>query len=237
MERKYKRVLVKISGEAMFGANGSGFDLNAVSDTCQNIKSVIDAGIGVSLVVGGGNVIRGRDWADNKNVRQEAVDAMGMLSTVVNGILLREVLRSEGITARLVSNLNLPFDVANSNLFALEKMIRKGVVIIFVGGIGIPYFSTDTVAVIGALLSSCDVILKATQTDGIYDKDPRIHEDAVHIRELTYAEAIAQKLAFMDETAISMASVKGIPIYVFSKREPNCLLKALNHEIKLSVVR
>ncbi|MDR1233541.1 MAG: UMP kinase [Holosporales bacterium] len=237
MERRYNRVLIKISGEAMFGAGSSGFDLDVVSNTCQNIKNVIDAGIGVSLVVGGGNFVRGRDWNDNEMVRPETVDAMGMLSTVINGILIRDVLQSKGVPAQMVSNLPLPFDVENNNSFTIRRIVQNGQVVIFVGGIGIPYFSTDTVSVVGALMSSCDVILKATQTDGVYDRDPKIHRDAVHLPEVTYADAISQRLGFMDETAILLASKKGIPIYVFSHREPNCLLMALKHEIRLSVVK
>ncbi|MDR1475855.1 MAG: hypothetical protein LBI20_00860 [Holosporales bacterium] len=231
-----RRVLVKISGEIMVDDRGFGFSLDRVSRICQDVKEVIDAGIGVTIVVGGGNIIRGRDWRDNRIVKPETADAMGMLSTVVNGIMLRDVLAHYEVSAEIVSNLNLPFDISHSNSFNISKMLTQNKVIIFVGGIGLPYCSTDTVSVIAASLSSCDVILKATNVDGIYSGDPKIHQEATYIPEITYREAIDRRLHFIDETALVLASQRNIPIYIFSIEEANCLIRAIKKDIKLSVV-
>jgi uridylate kinase len=215
-----------------------GFSIDRVSKICLDIKGVLDSGVLVSLVVGGGNIIRGRDWCDGKVVSLETADAMGMLSTAINGIMLRDALAHRGIAAEIVSNLTLPFNVSHANSFNISKMIERGNVIIFVGGIGLPYCSTDTVSVIAASLSGCDIMLKATQVDGIYSDDPKTAGDtAVHIPEITYQEAISRQLNFMDKTALIMAMQRKIPIYVFSISERNCLLRAINRDIRLSIVK
>ena len=191
----------------------------------------------MSLVVGGGNVIRGRDFQESNIIKQETADSVGMLSTVINGILLRDALRSIGINSELVSGLRLPFDILRNDPFNILKLLDEKKVIIFVGGTGLPYFSTDTVSVIAAFMSRCDAILKATKTDGVYDKDPHKFSDAVHVSNLTYQEAIEKGLNVMDKTAFALASQRNIPIYVFSAKEDNCFIRALNSEIKHSVVR
>jgi uridylate kinase len=232
-----RSVLVKISGEAMMNDRSSGFSIDQVSKICLDVKAVLDSGIRVVLVVGGGNIIRGRDWCDSGIVRLETADAMGMLSTAINGIMLRDVLSHHGISAEIVSNLNLPFDVSHANSFNISKIIGQNKVIIFVGGIGLPYCSTDTVSVIAAALSGCDILLKATHVDGIYSDDPKIAPGATHISEITYQEAINNQLNFMDKTALIIAMQRKIPIYVFSIGEKNCLLRAVNRDIRLSIVK
>ena len=232
-----KRVLIKISGEMISGSNGSKFDFDAISKLCHNIKNVVDSNIDVSLVVGGGNVIRGRDFQDSNIIKQETADSVGMLSTVINGILLRDALRGIGINSELVSGLRLPFDILRNDPFNISKLTDEKKVIIFVGGTGLPYFSTDTVSVIAAFMSNCDAILKATKTDGVYDKDPYKFNDAVHISNLTYKDAIGKGLEVMDKTAFALASQRNIPIYVFSAKEDNCFVRVIKSEIKHSVVR
>ncbi|MDR1289473.1 MAG: hypothetical protein LBJ77_03765 [Holosporales bacterium] len=232
-----ERVLVKISGEAMTDGRSSGFSVDRISKICLDIKAVLDAGIRVSLVVGGGNIIRGRDWCDREIVKLETADAMGMLSTAINGIILRDVLTHHGIASEIVSNLNLPFDISHANSFNISKMMAQNKVIIFVGGTGLPYFSTDTVAVIAASMAGCDILMKATQVDGIYSDDPKIDSKAVHIPEITYQDAIDLRLKFMDQAALVMASQRNIPIYVFSLGETNCFMRAIKREIKISIVK
>jgi uridylate kinase len=197
----------------------------------------MDSGIGVSIVVGGGNVIRGRNLRNHEVIRQETADSMGMLATTINGVLLREILSCIGVESELVSNLRLPFDIGPSDSFTISKILAQGKVVIFVGGTGLPYFTTDTLAVVGAFLSDCDLILKATTTDGIYDKDPRYHTDARHIPEITYREALEKNLGIMDGTAFSLAAQRNIPVYVFSIMEPNCFLSAINRRIKMSIAK
>ncbi|MDR1034487.1 MAG: hypothetical protein LBL32_00930 [Holosporales bacterium] len=232
-----RRVLVKVSGEAIAGDRTSWFNIDRVSKVCRDVKSVLDTGIRVVIVVGGGNVIRGRDWQNNEVVKPETADAMGMLSTAINGIMLRDVLSHHGVDAGIVSNLSLPFEISHANSFNIAKMMAQDKVAIFVGGIGLPYCSTDTVSVIAASLSECDIILKATHVDGIYSDDPKVTCEAVHIPEMTYQEAVDRQLNFMDNAALIMAMQRKIPIYIFSIEEKDCLIRAINEDIKLSIVR
>ena len=227
------RVLIKISGEAI-SHKGSAFDIDIVSGICDNIKKVIDSGTSVSIVIGGGNIIRGRDFCHSK-ISRETADSVGMLATTMNGIIFREVFRNFGIEAKIVSSLPLPFSVHSSDFENIRKFLNK--TIIFVGGIGYPYFSTDTVSAIAASLSGCDAILKATNTDGVYDKDPHLFPDAKFLSNLTYEYALAHDINIMDKTAFSiMLSSRRIPTYIFSIEEPNCFVNAINKNIKLSIV-
>ncbi|MDR3031215.1 MAG: hypothetical protein LBU35_02410 [Holosporales bacterium] len=231
-----KRVLIKISGEAISGENDV-FDSDIALKICNNIKNVIDSGILVSVVIGGGNIIRGRDFLNENIISRETADSIGMLATVMNGVLFRDIFKKIGVKSEVVSNLNLPFQIKNSDCFSVEKLISENKLLIFVGGVAYPYFSTDTISVIAALLSKCDIILKATKTKGIYDKDPEIFEDATFIEKLTYEQAIEKNIKIMDQTAFSMAVAnKHIPIYVFSIKEENCFINAIDKTIKMSVV-
>jgi uridylate kinase len=230
-----RRVLIKISGEAISNSD-CGFDFERISGICEKIKNVISEGIGVSFVVGGGNIIRGRDFAGTVAIRQETADSVGMLATVMNGIVVRDILRSNGVATEIVSPLRLPFDILQADHFTISKLITEGNVIMFCGGTGLPYFSTDTISVVAAFMSQCDAILKATKTDGIYDKDPAIHNDAIQIPNLTYQKAISRNLKIMDRTAFALAEQRGIPIHIFREDEPDCFLRSINKSIKQSIV-
>jgi uridylate kinase len=230
-----KSVLIKVSGERISGASGK-FDGEAIEEVCGNIRSVVDSGVGVRLVVGGGNVVRGRDFQDCKFMAAETADSVGMLSTVLNAIIMRDALRAYGFKVNIVSPLGIPFDIYSCDVFTLRKLAACSDIIIFCGGTGLPYFSTDTVAVIAAAMTRCKVLLKATKTDGIYDLDPHEFSNAQHIPELTYDDAIRRNLRVMDRTAFEIASQKKIPIYIFSVSEHDCFRRALNREIKMSVV-
>ncbi len=232
-DMQFKRVLIKISGE-LFSLNGSNNE--PINQICTNILNVISSGIDVSIVVGGGNIIRGNRFQNNNSIRRETADSIGMLATVMNGIILRDNLLNRGVDCAIVSALDLPFNIRKLNSFVIEELISQHRTIIIVGGLGVPYFSTDTVSVVGATLSRCDAILKASNTDGIYDKDPHKHADAVFLEKITYEFAIQHNLQVMDETAFLLARNLNKPIYVFSSTEPNCFIRAINNEIKCSIV-
>lgn len=228
----FKRVLIKISGE-LFLNNTSN---NTLETVCDNIVNLFSTGIDVSLVVGGGNIIRGRNSNYKNQIRRETADSIGMLATVMNGIVLRDIFHKRGIDCILVSALDLPFNIQKINPFILDELASNHKTIIIVGGLGFPYFSTDTVSVVGAELSHCDAILKATNTDGVYDKDPHQFKDAVYLPKLTYEYAIQNNLQVMDDTAFLLARSLNKPIYVFSLLETNCFVRAINGEIRCSVV-
>lgn len=191
-------------------------------------------GIGVSVVVGGGNIVRGRSCM---GIDREDADSMGMLATTINGIALHAYLTKIGIDSVLMSNLQLPFGIENSNFRQIQQNIIYGKTLIFVGGAGQPYFSTDTISVINAITTRADIMLKATKTDGIYDKDPKQFEDAKHIPELTHKKALELGVKIMDQTAFAIAMENNIPIMVFSISENNCFVRAIQGDIKHSIVK
>ncbi|MBQ9440932.1 MAG: hypothetical protein IJU54_00800 [Alphaproteobacteria bacterium] len=243
--KQHKRILIKISGEIFLSSyfieqvdnnKNKQFDDTNLNKLCNNIINILNTGVNISLVIGGGNIIRGKDFHGNNLIKRETADSVGMLATVINGIIVRDVLKQHNIDAEIVSPLDLPFDIKKLNTFTLNKLISKNKLIIFVGGLGVPYFSTDTISVVGASLSHCDVILKATKTDGVYDKDPKIYQDANHLDNITYDYAIQNNLQIMDDTAFSLAKQLNIPIYIFSIFEDNCFVKALNRSISMSIV-
>lgn len=230
---QFKRVLIKISGE-IFSLNGQNNE--QFTKTCDSIIDIISSKIDVSIVVGGGNIIRGNKIKSNNFIRRETADSIGMLATVMNGIMLRECLINRGVDCVIVSAFDLPFNIKKFNPFVIDELIAQHKTIIIVGGLGIPYFSTDTVSVVGASLSRCDAILKASNTDGIYDKDPHKYADATFLKKITYEFAIQHNLQVMDETAFLLARKLNKPIYVFSSSEPNCFTRAIKNEIKCSIV-
>jgi uridylate kinase len=223
-----KRVLIKISGESLSS------DFINVSRICNDVKNLIDEEVAVSIVIGGGNIVRGRSL--NK-FQRETVDSMGMLATSINGLALQDEFRKIGVNSVILSQINLPFGIENSNPINIQKHIENNTVIIFVGGAGISYFSTDTIAVINAIITRSDVLLKATKTDGIYDRDPEKFPEATHIERISHVEAIEKNLQIMDHTAFSIAMEHNLPIIVFSINEPNCFVRGINGNIKRSLVK
>ena len=236
MKNSFKRVLIKLSGESISSHTGEKFDFSILDKLCNNMLNVFNSGINISLVVGGGNIIRGRDFQNNKSIKRETADSIGMLSTVINGIIFREALYQRGIDCIIVSPLDLPFNINKLNPFIINDLCNQNKIIIFVGGLGLPYFSTDTTAVVGAVLSQCDAILKATKTDGIYDKDPNKYPDAKYLNNITYDYALENNLQIMDDSAFLLAKQHQLPIYVFSLSEKNCFIRALNGNIKKSII-
>ena len=221
-----------MSGSNLHGA----FDPDFIDTICRNIKNVMEDSVKVSIVVGGGNIIRGKTLVKSGCVDRITADSMGMMATVMNGLIMQRMLFNIGVDSYILSPFSLPFGIKNIKAESFFEDNDPKRVAIFVGGTGYPYFSTDTSSVLNAVLSRSDVVLKATKTDGIYDKDPAIFEDAVFIPEISYKKALELNLKIMDTTAFSMAMEHNIRIIVFSIFEKNCFKRALRSEIKSSVV-
>ena len=209
-----KRVLVKFSGEALAGEAGYGIDTQVLNYIAEEIKSLVDEGIEVAIVVGGGNIIRGVSAAKDGIIKRTSGDYMGMLATVINGVAIQEALEHTGVTSRLLSAIDMheigePFIVRRA-----RRHLEKGRVVIFVAGTGNPYFTTDTAATLRASEIEADMLIKATKVDGVYDKDPKKFDDAVKYDTLSYDEALKDRIRVMDDTAIALAKENGLPIVV-----------------------
>jgi len=209
----YKRVLLKLSGEALAGDKEMGIDPETVNKICKKIAEVVHLGIEVALVIGGGNIFRGLS-ASAKGMDRSSADYMGMLATVLNAIALQDALEKENVPTRVLSAITMQ-QVCEPYLRrrALRHMEKQRVVIC-AGGTGNPYFTTDTTAALRAMELKCDVIIKATKVDGVYDKDPLKYPDAVMFKTLTYEETLRRHLRIMDATAITLAQENKMPIIV-----------------------
>ena len=208
----YKRVMLKISGEALSGTNGFGFDFDTISRIAKEVKEIVDMGIEVGLVVGGGNIWRGRS---GEGMDRTTADHMGMLATCINALALQDALEGIGVKTRVQTAIEMK-EIAEP--FIRRRAVRhleKGRVVIFGAGSGNPYFSTDTAAALRAAEIEADVILLAKNVDGVYDKDPNKFSDAKNYDTLTYMEVIEQGLQVMDTTATTLCMDNNIPILVF----------------------
>ena len=208
----YKRVMLKISGEALSGANGFGFDFDTISRIAKEVKEIVDMDIEVGLVVGGGNIWRGRS---SEGMERTTADHMGMLATCINALALQDALEGIGVKTRVQTAIEMK-EIAEP--FIRRRAVRhleKGRVVIFGAGSGNPYFSTDTAAALRAAEIEADVILLAKNVDGVYDKDPNKFADAKKYDTLTYMEVIEQGLQVMDTTATTLCMDNNIPILVF----------------------
>ncbi|MCB1104365.1 MAG: UMP kinase [Opitutaceae bacterium] len=224
---KYKRIILKLSGEVLRGGkNGDAIDAATLEKTCQQVKEIHDLGVEVCVVIGGGNIFRGLNGA-KRGVDRTTGDYMGMLATVINGLAIMDCLEKLGVTTRVQSAIPMN-QIAEP--FILRRAIRhleKGRVVIFVAGTGNPYFSTDTTAALRASEMHADIIMKATKVDGIYDKDPKKHPDAVKYDEITYIDALKQRLNVMDSTAFSLCLDNNVPIMVFDLNDEHAIRKAI----------
>lgn len=212
---KYPRILLKISGEALGGSTGSGLDAETLDYIAQEVKKVHQLGVQIAIVVGGGNFVRGSAFS-KEGIDRTVADHMGMMGTVMNGLALQSSLEKQDVPTRVQSALTVS-EVAEP--FIRRKAIRhleKDRVVVFAAGTGNPYFTTDTAAVLRALEINADCLIKATKVDGIYDKDPAKHKDAVRYKTLTYREAISKRLAVMDQTAFTMCEEHELPLIVLN---------------------
>ena len=224
MQPKYKRVLLKLSGEALAGKQKFGIDFDTVVKICEPIKKCVELGVQIGLVVGGGNFWRGRS---SGNMDRTRADHMGMLATVMNALGVAEVLEQMNVDVRVQTSMSMQ---QIAELYIRDKAVRhfeKGRLVIFAGGTGSPFFSTDTAASLRAAEIGADVILKATMVDGVYDKDPKKNSDAVKYETLTYDEVLSQNLGVMDSTAASMCKDNNIPLLVFSIENPQNIYDAV----------
>ncbi len=213
---KYQRVLLKISGEGFCRPGERGIDGEALESVAREILAAQKLGVEVAVVVGGGNLIRGGKLAEEGRIPQATADYMGMLGTVINALALKEMLEKLDQPARVLSAINL---TAVAEPYIRGRAIRhleKGRIVIFAAGTGNPFFTTDTAAALRATEIGAQVLLKATKVDGVYDKDPNAHDDAVRFEELSFGEAINRQLRIMDMAAFSMCMERGIPIIVFN---------------------
>ena len=221
----FTRILLKLSGEAL-GGESEQFCHDKIVAMAQAIHQIVQRGIQVGIVVGAGNIFRARS-ANLEIVDRVTADNVGMLGTIMNAAILRDYLRAEGLKAKILSpREQRPLTAAFARDTALGLM-KSGCVLIFAGGTGNPYFTTDSAAALRALEISADALLKGTQVDGVYDKDPHKHEDASRYEELTYDEVIARRLQVMDLTAVTLCAEQGLPMFVFDISDPQNLIRTI----------
>ncbi len=234
----YRRAVLKISGEAFCKPGSRGIDGEELELLGREIAAAAKQGTELAVVVGGGNMIRGAALAEAGHISHATADYMGMLGTAINGVALKEMLEKLGQPARVLSALNL---TAVAETFIRGRALRhleKGRVVIFVAGTGNPFFTTDSAASLRAVEINADVLLKATKVDGVYDKDPHTHPDAVRYDKLTFQEAIAKQLKVMDLTAFTMCMERRIPVVVFNMKEPGHIaevVRGVPHGTKVTV--
>jgi len=212
---KYKRILLKLSGEALMGSQGFGISPDMIKYVADEVKSIVELGIQVAIVVGGGNIFRGIA-ASSFGMDRTSADHMGMLATVINSIALQDAMEKRGMQTRVQSAISM-HEVAEP--YILRRAVRhleKGRIVIFAAGTGSPYFTTDTAAVLRAQEIHAELLLKATKVDGLYDCDPVKNKDAKFLRHISYMEAIEKKLRVMDMTAISLAMDNNLPLVIFN---------------------
>ena len=225
----YKRVLIKLSGEMLVGNQTMGIQPSVIRRFAEEIKAVRDSGAEVCLVIGGGNIFRGLAGAA-KGMDRAHADYMGMLATVINALALQDALENIGCFTRVMSAIGMDEVCEPYIRRRAISHLKKGRVVIFAGGTGNPYFTTDTAAALRAAELHAEVILKATKVDGVYDKDPAKHDDAVCFDEVTYMEVLQKGLRVMDSTAVSLCMDNGIPIIVFNLHREGNILRVLAGE-------
>lgn len=236
MEPIYKRVLLKLSGEGLMGDKSFGMSGEVINDLARQIKQIYDAGVEVCLVVGGGNIFRGAKEA-SQGMNRTVADQVGMLGTVMNALYLQNALEELGAEVRVLSGLNIP-DVCEHYMYrkALRHLEKKRI-IIFAAGTGNPFFTTDTAAALRASEMQCEVILKATQVDGVYDCDPKKNPQAQRYAAIDYDEVINRQLKVMDTAAVALARENRIPVVVFSQSGENALMDVVSGRGKFTIIK
>jgi uridylate kinase len=222
----YRRALLKLSGEALAGSAGVGLDYQVVDRLAQQIKAVHAMGVRLGLVIGGGNIIRGTT-ASQAGLDRVNADYMGMLATVINALAMQDLLEQAGVKTRVMTAIRMESLAEPYIRRRAERHLEKGRLVIFAGGTGNPFFSTDTAAVLRALEMDAEVILKATNVDGVFTKDPRDHEDAKFLPELSFQDAIVNGYAVMDANAFGLCKANGLPIVVFNINQPDAIADVL----------
>ena len=235
MAKEYKNILLKISGEILAAETNNTFDNLISNQIVEDIINLRNSEVNLAVVIGGGNIIRGINHKDF-NISKNNADNMGMLSTVINGIFLKDLLLNNQIKSIVYSSFSISGIVKKFNQEEAKEAMRNGYVVILVGGTGNPYFTTDTTAVLRALELDCDVLLKGTKVDGIYDKDPEKFSKVKKFTKLDYNYVINNKLRVMDMTSIIMAEEANLPIIIFSIKKKNELKKVIDKETEYTII-
>jgi uridylate kinase len=235
-ELKYPRVLLKLSGEALAGGKGFGFDFDTVSKFADELQGVIDTGASVGLVIGGGNIIRGSQLA-TMGLDRVSADYMGMLGTVINALAVQDVLERKGIDTRVMTAIRME-EIAEPYIRRRAvRHLEKGRIVIFAAGTGNPYFSTDTAAVLRAIQMKANVIIKATSVEGVYSADPKKDPTASFYDEISFRDVMLKNLGVIDQTAITLCSENKLPLIVLNIHRPGAFVAAVRGERVGTLVR
>ncbi|MDM7921666.1 MAG: UMP kinase [Pyrinomonadaceae bacterium] len=235
MKPVFKRILLKLSGEALMGTENYGIDTKVAEEVAREVKAVHDLGVEIAIVVGGGNIFRGVSKSAG-NMDRAAADYIGMLATVMNAVVLQDALEKLDVYTRVMSAIDIP---QLAEPFIRRRAVRhleKQRVVIFAAGTGNPYFTTDSAAALRACELNVDVIFKATKVDGIYTADPKKDPDAVRYDRITYQEVLEKRLAVMDASAISLCMDNDLPIMVFNMTEPGNIIKAVSGDLTVGTL-
>ncbi|HEY2026426.1 MAG TPA: UMP kinase [Gemmatimonadaceae bacterium] len=235
-ELRYPRVLLKISGEALAGERGLGFDFDTMARIADEIQSVVRTGADLGLVIGGGNIVRGSQLSKNGMDRVSA-DYMGMLGTVINALAVQDVLERKGLETRVMTAIRME-ELAEP--YIRRRALRhfeKGRIVIFAAGTGNPYFSTDTAAVLRAIQMKAQVIIKATSVDGVYSADPKVDKTAKFYDEISYRDVMLEELKVMDQTAVTLCKENSLPLIVLNIHQPGAIAAAVRGERIGTLVR
>jgi len=226
----YKKVLLKLSGEALAGEKKYGIDPDIVAEMAKELKEIHDLGVNIGLVIGGGNIFRARTGAKSGAIERTTADYMGMMASVLNALAMQDALEKIGIQTRVLSAIEMK-EVAEPYIRRRAvRHLEKGRIVIFTAGTGNPYFTTDTAAALRAAEIGAQAIIKATNVDGVYDKNPKEFADAKLLSEISYMDALSMGLQVMDATAISLSMENKIPLLVLDMRKSGNLLRAINGE-------
>jgi uridylate kinase len=235
-ELRYPRVLLKISGEALAGERGFGFDFDTMARIADEIQSVVQAGAELGLVIGGGNIVRGSQIS-KMGMDRVSADYMGMLGTVINALAVQDILERKGMETRVMTAIRME-ELAEP--YIRRRALRhfeKGRVVIFAAGTGNPYFSTDTAAVLRAIQIKAQVIIKATSVDGVYSADPKVDKNAKFYDEISYRDVMLEELKVMDQTAVTLCKENSLPLIVLNIHKPDAIAAAVRGERVGTLVR
>jgi len=233
---KYKRILLKLSGEALAGDKRTGFDFEVMKRLAIEISDIVELGAAVGLVIGGGNIVRGAQLS-KMGMERVGADYMGMLGTVINALAMQDVLEKNGVQTRVMTAINME---ALAEPFIRRRAMRhfeKGRVVIFAAGTGNPYFSTDTAAALRAIQIHAEVIIKATSVDGVYSANPKLDPEATRYREISYRDVMVNELGVMDQTAITLCKENKLPIIVLNIHRHGEIARALHGESVGTIVQ
>jgi uridylate kinase len=236
MTMSYRRILVKLSGEALQAADGFWLDAQTLATLAEDVARATRAGFEIALVIGGGNIIRGARMSSAGWIDRPTADSMGMLATVMNSLALETALNAAGVSARTMSAVSMPTICETYARQPALHHLEKGQVVVLAGGTGNPFFTTDTSAVLRAAELRCDAVLKATQVDGVYSADPKTNPDAVRYERLSHDEAIARDLKVMDTAAFALAREGRLPIIVGSLHAPSSITAILDRSAPSTIV-